>query len=197
MLAIKLKLIANKIIYPGLLLLIFLCLLLTALSKPEFAALGLTALSPMPIALYSLITLVACLLIYFISKYKLRHSLRVEVSPKTVTSYVLIFAPAQEFVFRSFLYYSFGVIGILNVFSMTLASSLLFGIAHIGFGRKDIVVASFILGAVWSLAYYLAPNLLLVSLSHSLIGLFAYHRGLITHALVMFAQAPQPRHSQS
>jgi len=36
------------------------------------------------------------------------------------------------------------------------------------------------MGLVWGFVYYLEPNLILISLSHTIIGIFSYTQGLIS-----------------
>lgn len=179
---IKTKIIQVKFSYPGLFTLVVLSLILTIKSGASFKNLGILSPSVKDIMIYGFLTFVCCLGLFLLNKYLYKQEPVTNLFGHThlkIIFYVLLSSPAQEFLFRSFLFYSLGVISQLNIWSMTLISSLLFGIAHLGYEDKYLTQGTFVIGAIWGLTYYLFPNLILISFSHAIVGLFAFSKGLI------------------
>jgi len=192
-LVVKLKLVSKKLSYPGLFFLVFLSLVLTIYSKPTLGQLGLVLPSITSVFLYSLVTAISCFLFYLLNKYLYKQKPVNNIfknSSSKMTFYIVLSASAQEFLFRSFLYYSLSTIGLLNLLSMALLSSLLFGIAHLGFEDKYLAQGTFVMGIIWGLSYFIVPDLLLISISHAVIGLFAFSQGLIKRQ-IFFGQKLQ------
>jgi len=98
---------------------------------------------------------------------------------KPMLFYILLSAPTQEFLFRTFIYLSLEKLNILNVFTMAICSTLFFGYAHRMFKNTLLYKDSYSLGLVLGVAYYFSPNLILASIVHAIIGAYAYKRGII------------------
>jgi membrane protease YdiL (CAAX protease family) len=98
---------------------------------------------------------------------------------KPMLFYILLSAPTQEFLFRTFIYLSLEKLNILNVFTMAICSMLFFGYAHRMFKNTLLYKDSYSLGLVLGVAYYFSPNLILASIVHAIIGIYAYKKGII------------------
>lgn len=94
--------------------------------------------------------------------------------------YFLVFSAAQEFVFRGFLMYKLAQITALPAV-IIMSGAIIFWFAHIPF--KDfrymrIPFMSFSIAI--SALYFYYPNLILASISHSIVNLILVYRGYLT-----------------
>ncbi len=180
---IKFQILPLKLRYPSLFILILVTIAITLNNNPTFAEVGLSNPEPKQILIYGLGTLFIYLLMIWLKPYhnqiRTQPLLKNEKTAKNILLYSLLSVPAQEFLFRSFLYFSLQQLNWLNPVSMTLSSGFFFMIGHIF--TLDIVFLISILasGLVWGCLYYFMPNLFLVSISHVIVGLLAYQQGLI------------------
>jgi len=182
-LSIKLKLISLKFAYLGLFTLVFLAFLLISNENPTREQIGIFIPSIDQSIIYLFTTIFICFLLWSFNKFlfKFKHN-SFNLHKKWINHiffYLIISAPAQEFLFRSFLYFSLLQMGALTLISMTVISSLLFTTAHIVFEDNLFILGTFVMGAIWGFIYFFIPNLILISLSHAIVGLFAFKQGFI------------------
>ncbi len=143
---------------------------------------GITSPSNSDIIIYSLLTIFCCLIIYVLNKgwFKLKRNLKTrEDEIRKFIFYTTISVTVQEFLFRTFLYYSLIQMNIFNIYTMVIFSCLLFGIAHLAFKGTIFKTGVFIMGIIWGISYFYIPNLILIAISHAIIGMFAYYQGII------------------
>jgi len=130
----------------------------------------------MSILLYTLITTVVVLVCRLFkndiltSRSKLKTSMN-GVSMLTILFYLIISAPLQEFVFRSYLLLIFQHFHWNSMLFYVIFSGITFSLAHIFFKYWLISVGSLLLGMLWAAVYYYYPDLLFLSISHAVIGL--------------------------
>ena len=87
--------------------------------------------------------------------------------------YVLVFCPAQEFSCRSMMFAEFNRLhSIPSPSHQVLLSALVYSFIHVIYHDALTLAATFAIGLVWGLAYWFRPNLLAVSLSHAIVGLY-------------------------
>ena len=140
-----------------------------------FVDLGIVSPSFTDFSVYFAVTLVVCALVYFMSKKKIRR-----LDRNKILLYAFLRVPAQEFIFRSFLYYFLNKVGLLVFSNFVMISSLFYAfLLHSVFREKMLLWGTLVLGIVWSAIYYLIPNLILVSISHAVVGLWAVSLGVV------------------
>ncbi|HVX92588.1 MAG TPA: CPBP family glutamic-type intramembrane protease, partial [Candidatus Dojkabacteria bacterium] len=177
----KFNLIHKKYSYTALFIVSTLSFLLVWFNGFNFKLLGILAPTWNDIYDYSMITFLCCSIIWTLNRFWFKHKKNhnsTEVEIKKFLFYTIISVTVQEFLFRSFVYYSLIQMGMLNVYTMVILSFLLFGIAHLAFRGKIFKVGVFMMGIIWGVLYFYAPNLILISISHAVVGMFAYYQGL-------------------
>lgn len=92
--------------------------------------------------------------------------------------YSLASSPAQEFVFRSYPLAMLGYFGINSAWVYIVFSAFCFSLAHIFLKNVYITVFTFIMGMVWAWIFFYFPDLLLVSISHTVLGVALLTRDL-------------------
>jgi len=183
---IKRKLISEKFSYPFLFSLSFISIFILFLTKPTFELLGIKSINSFDFIFYLILTLVSLITIYLINKFILhQHPIELKEvldnkASKFLLFYILISSPVQEFFFRSFVYFSLDYLKILNFFTMVSISWILFIIAHLAFRDRNLKIGVVFMGLIWGIAYYYSQNLVLISVSHAIIGLCSWTQGLIT-----------------
>jgi uncharacterized protein len=93
--------------------------------------------------------------------------------------YFFVSSPAQEFLYRSFLFSEMNLAKINNIWAQIFISSFTFSFFHIHHKDFFILGITFFVGIVWSVIYQKYPNLISVSISHSILGIIAVMTRLI------------------
>ena len=94
-----------------------------------------------------------------------------------VLAYPLFSVYPQELIYRGFLFHRYSPI-FRGETQIVLASSIAFAFVHIVFGSWLSVALSFVGGLLFSSTYLKSRSLLLVTIEHSLIGIFIFTIGL-------------------
>ncbi|HYD35745.1 MAG TPA: CPBP family glutamic-type intramembrane protease [Vitreimonas sp.] len=187
LLAIKFKFLPLKFSYTCLIFLVILSAALTWYSQPTWRELGMMMPSLTEIGIYMLMTVICGLVILYLNKH-FYHGKPANIfigGQALIVFYAIISAPAQEFLFRSFVYYSLAESQALSFISMVGVSTALFWIAHLVFDDLNLMQGTFFMGLIWSVIYFFIPNLPLVSLSHAVIGVLAFQQGIITRRSIL------------
>lgn len=93
--------------------------------------------------------------------------------------YVLISSPAQEFLYRSFLYTHFAPSRGRKALSYLLVSATLYSFVHVIYKDIFILAGTFVLGLIWGVIYLWRPNFWGVAFSHAAIGAISIHHGMV------------------
>jgi len=91
--------------------------------------------------------------------------------------YILVSAPLQEFLYRSYLFYLVSKLGLSQYF--WVISPALYALAHTIYNDFPIVIMSFVIGIYWAYHYSRFKNLYSVSLSHIILGIVAITTGIL------------------
>lgn len=94
-----------------------------------------------------------------------------------VVGYPLLSVYPQEIIYRAFIFHRYSKI-FPGETAIVLASSIAFGFVHIVFGSWLSVAISFVGGLLFSSTYFKSRSLLLVTIEHSLFGVFIFTIGL-------------------
>ena len=92
--------------------------------------------------------------------------------------FVFVSAPAQEFLYRSFLFAELRAIAIAPKWIVMLSASL-FGFMHIIYRDALTVILTLVAGLIWALVFHSTRKVGIVAFSHAAIGLAAILAGLI------------------
>jgi len=93
--------------------------------------------------------------------------------------YILLYSPAQEFLFRSYLFEEFRARGVISAPLLIGTTSLLYCLIHSISNTWDAVGLTLIMGLIWGTIYWRKPNFYGVALSHCVIGVVTILLGLI------------------
>lgn len=169
--------------YVGLFALVITAAILSTSTMSSVTELGITIPTFFESLLYIIVTILSCIVLWILAKWILKLKPNVlNIHKKWVEHmlfYIIVSSPIQEFLFRSFVYFSLVKMHVLHLLTMVAISSVLFTIAHIIFKDRLFLVGALTSGVIWSVLYFYYPNLLLVSLSHAVVGVFAFLLGFI------------------
>ena len=122
---------------------------------------------------YLIFTILGVLVIYFFAKFLGRSPVN---EWWTKSHFVYIFIPIsifQEFAFRAFLMPKLESL-FLSAITLILVNALLFAFLHIIYPHPSLNLPfGFIAGVGFATMYYFYPNLILISISHSVLNFFA------------------------
>ena len=93
--------------------------------------------------------------------------------------FVFFSAPAQEFIYRSFLFAQLQAFPELRAFHRIMCSALLYGTMHMIYHNIQIVILTTAIGFIWAWCYERTNNLLTVAVSHACLGFAAISLGVI------------------
>jgi len=93
--------------------------------------------------------------------------------------YVLIASPAQEFLFRGFLFAEMERVGIKSERWMVVISAVTYCFLHVIYRDLITLGVTLFMGVVWGLIYYKYRNLWAVTCSHAVLGVVSILVGLI------------------
>lgn len=91
--------------------------------------------------------------------------------------YILISAPLQEFLYRSYISYILSELELSHYF--LIISSALYALAHIIYNDIPTVVMSLVIGIYWSYHYARFKNLYSIAFSHIVLGIVAIATGIL------------------
>lgn len=92
--------------------------------------------------------------------------------------FVFVSAPAQEFLYRSFLFAELREFR-LPPSAIILASALLFGFMHIIYRDPVTVLLTLVAGLIWAVVFHNTRKVCLVAVSHAALGVAAILSGLV------------------
>lgn len=92
--------------------------------------------------------------------------------------FVFVSAPAQEFLYRSFLFAELAAARV-PPFAVVIVSATLFSFMHIIYRDYMTVLVTFLAGLVWSVVVMRTKSLLAVALSHAALGALAVTLGVV------------------
>jgi len=92
--------------------------------------------------------------------------------------FVFISAPAQEFLYRSFLFAELGNLQVPQI-AITVISALLFALMHAIYRDVVTVALTFLVGLVWAVIYNATQSFYIVAISHAALGAAAIWLGVI------------------
>jgi len=92
--------------------------------------------------------------------------------------FVLVSAPAQEFLYRSFLFAELGESRIPPT-AIVAVSTLLFGFMHIIYRDRNTVLLTLAAGLIWAVVFQLTRRVSIVAVSHAALGVAAIMTGVI------------------
>ncbi len=93
--------------------------------------------------------------------------------------FVFVSAPAQEFLYRSFLFRQMDGFGGFGPSSKIVFSAALFSFMHLVYGSGLTLILTFLIGAVWAAVFHYTRNLAVVAVSHAAVGAVAIFLGVI------------------
>lgn len=93
--------------------------------------------------------------------------------------YLFISTPAQEFIFRGYLFAEMNRSGISSRLMRIVISSVLYSWMHVIYNDVLTLVVTLCMGLVWGFIYDRYPNLMAVSLSHAVLGVISILSGVI------------------
>jgi membrane protease YdiL (CAAX protease family) len=91
--------------------------------------------------------------------------------------YILISAPLQEFLYRSYIFYILLEVKLSHYF--LIVSSVLYALAHVIYNDIPTVVMSLVVGIYWSYHYERFKNLYSIAFSHIVLGIVAIATGIL------------------
>jgi len=158
--------------------LVFMTLVAAGLSFTRHSAvnLGLTLPRLVPLAMWSVVP--SGLLIGWVL---LRDSGHRVATPTHLVFYVLfvfVLAPAQEFVYRSFLFAELGAAQIPQN-AIVFLSAGLFGFMHIIYNDFTTVLVTLGAGLIWAGVFHATRKTCIVALSHAAVGTAAIFSGIV------------------
>jgi membrane protease YdiL (CAAX protease family) len=92
--------------------------------------------------------------------------------------FVLVSAPAQEFLYRSFLFAELREIRIPPA-AIVLVSTLLFSFMHIIYRDSVTMLLTLVAGLIWAVVFHMTQKVWLVAVSHAALGVAAIITGVI------------------
>jgi uncharacterized protein len=93
--------------------------------------------------------------------------------------FMAVSAPAQEFLFRSFLFVALASNGVTGRTAMVLTSASLFAGMHIIYRDTATVALTFLVGLIWALLFSRTRNFFMVAASHACLGVIAIGLGAV------------------
>jgi membrane protease YdiL (CAAX protease family) len=93
--------------------------------------------------------------------------------------FMVISAPAQEFLYRSFLFVALSSNGVTWRPAMILISAFLFAGMHIIYRDALTVALTFLVGLIWALFFSRTRNFFMVAASHACLGVIAIGLGAV------------------
>jgi len=91
--------------------------------------------------------------------------------------YMLVSAPLQEFLYRSYIFYILSEVNLSRYFLMV--SPVLYALAHVIYNDIPTVILSLIIGIYWAYHYTRFKNLYSVAFSHIVLGIVAIATGIL------------------
>jgi membrane protease YdiL (CAAX protease family) len=105
------------------------------------------------------------------------------LTPVPATGFYLFFmaisAPAQEFLFRSFLFVALAANGVTGRPATVLISASLFAGMHLIYRDASTVALTFLVGLIWALFFSRTRNFFMVAASHACLGAIAIGLGAV------------------
>lgn len=92
--------------------------------------------------------------------------------------YVFLSSPSQEFIYRGLLFNELNNLN-NNALFQIIFSAITYSFLHIIYHDLITMLASLFMGVLWGITYYYRPNLIGVSISHSILGAISIVIGLI------------------
>ncbi len=93
--------------------------------------------------------------------------------------FMTISAPAQEFLFRSFLFVALASNGVTRRPAVILISALLFAGMHLIYRDAWTLALTFLAGLIWALLFSRTRNFFMVAASHACLGAIAIRLGAV------------------
>lgn len=177
---IQLKLVPTRLRFLLLVVVLLASLVLSYFEKLSFFQLGIRSdnfnISIIP---YTLLTIVGLVFIILVAKWlNFQPVLNWRKSPHFQYMFIIL-SVAQEFLYRSFLMIKLEVL-INSPFLIIMLNTLLFTYLHVIYPNKITNLAiSFTGGLAFATIYYFYPNLILISLSHSVLNFAVVYYGLV------------------
>lgn len=136
--------------------------------------LGLGKTNRYSLTAYTITTLATVLLIKYsgIRKKILNQYKKCPNLLDNIFFYSLASSPSQEFIFRAFPLAIFMKFGWANIVTYTLFTAFCFSFAHIFLRNYYIVMGTFVMGLVWGYIFFYFPDLLLIAISHTILGIY-------------------------
>lgn len=129
---------------------------------------------------YSLITyfIVTAVTLLIIELTQIRSKLRCDRQNKkvfweNVWFYIFLSAPLQEFMSRGYILPYLKMLRWNNLVIFLITSTFIFAFSHYFIENKWVWIGATVLGLVWGVSYWYYPNLVLISISHGIIGYWA------------------------
>ncbi len=91
--------------------------------------------------------------------------------------YMLVSAPLQEFLYRSYIFYILSEVNLSRYF--LIISAVLYALAHVIYNDIPTVVMSLIIGIYWAYHYTRFKNLYSIAFSHIVLGIVAIATGIL------------------
>jgi membrane protease YdiL (CAAX protease family) len=91
--------------------------------------------------------------------------------------YILVSAPLQEFLYRSYIFYILSEAKLSRYF--LIISSILYALAHIIYNDIPTVILSLVIGIYWAYHYTRFKNLYSIAFSHIILGIVAIATGIL------------------
>jgi len=93
------------------------------------------------------------------------------------TFYILVSAPLQEFLYRSYIFYILSEVNLSRYF--LIVSPVLYALAHVIYNDIPTVILSLIIGIYWAYHYTQFKNLYSIAFSHIILGIVAIATGIL------------------
>lgn len=93
--------------------------------------------------------------------------------------YVLISAPAQEFLFRSVLFAELRKSNFSSAFLQIVITSITYSFLHIIYNDWITLIVTLLMGIIWGAVYYKIQNFWGIAFSHAVLGAISISIGLI------------------
>jgi membrane protease YdiL (CAAX protease family) len=133
-----------------------------------------------PLLWFAAVTVIPIATLYFLVVTKILPPIS---GPKVGSGFLLFFiclsAPTQEFIYRSFLFAQLRSVVELGALGRILCSALLYGLMHIIYRDLRTVVLTTAIGLLWAWCYEQTGNLLIVTVSHMILGVVALSLNII------------------
>jgi membrane protease YdiL (CAAX protease family) len=91
--------------------------------------------------------------------------------------YILLSAPLQEFLYRSYIFYILSEVNLSRYF--LIISAVLYALAHVIYNDIPTVILSLIIGIYWAYHYTRFKNLYSIAFSHIVLGIVAIATGIL------------------